>query len=172
MRTAVLTAVIASFGYAGAVQAQDTTQPATQGGMSDDSAMAPAAAPASSTPSNHMMKKGGMMDVETRIKTLHDKLMITADQEADWAKVAQTMRDNETEIHQLIQARHQDPDSMTAVDDLQSYAKITQAHADGMQKMVTAFQPLYDEMSDAQKKNADQVFGQFEGHHGTAKPTK
>ena len=59
--------------------------------------------------------------------------------------------------------------TMSAVDDLETYQKIAQAHADGLQKLVTAFQPVYDSMSDDQKKNADQVFGQFEGHRGMTK---
>ncbi len=106
----------------------------------------------------------GSVNVENRIQTLHDKLKITADQEDAWVKVAQTMRDNETNIHQLIRERHAHPDSMTAIDDLQSYQKIAQAHADGLQKLTTVFQDLYNSMSDDQKRNADEVFGRFEGH--------
>ena len=65
--------------------------------------------------------------VEDRIKTLHEKLGITTEQEAKWDEVAQTMRDNETVIAGLIEKRHQNAQSMTALDDLQSYADITQA---------------------------------------------
>ena len=39
-----------------------------------------------------------------------------------------------------------------------AYAKTMDAHADGVHKFATAFQPLYDSMSDAQKKTADEVF--------------
>jgi len=113
--------------------------------------------------------KHGRAEVEARIQTLHDKLKITSAQESDWGKVAETMRSNEANIHQLIQERHQNPDNMTAIDDLQSYQKIAQAHADGLQKMTDVFQTLYNDMSDAQKKNADVVFGKFEGHRGNEK---
>jgi len=107
--------------------------------------------------------------VENRIKTLHSKLKITPDQETAWNDVAQAMRDNEANVSQLIQERHQNAKNMTAVDDLASYQKIAQAHADGMTKMISAFQSLYDNMSDEQKKNADEVFGRFEGHRGMMK---
>jgi len=104
--------------------------------------------------------------VEDRIKTLHSKLDITSTQEAKWSDVAQAMRDNEATISQLIQARHQNSENMTAVDDLQSYEKIAQAHADGIQKLIPAFETLYNDMSNDQKKDADEAFGRFEGHRG------
>jgi len=102
--------------------------------------------------------------VEEHIKTLHDKLSITDAQEAKWSDVAQAMRDNESALSPLIEARHQNPESMTAVDDLQSYENIAQAHADGLKKLIPVFQALYAEMSDEQMKNADKVFSSYEGH--------
>jgi len=103
--------------------------------------------------------------VEDRIRTLHAKLGITNSEEPKWNDVAQAMRDNEATLSQLIQERHQNPARMTAVDDLQSYGKITQAHADGFQKLIPAFQSLYDDMSDEQRAKADKIFSHFEGHH-------
>jgi hypothetical protein len=108
-------------------------------------------------------------EVETRIHTLHDKLGITAAQESEWSDVAQAMRSNESSMGSLIQARHTSGATMTAVDDLESYQKIAQAHADGLGKVISAFQTLYEDMSDDQKKNADEVFGKFEGHRGMSK---
>jgi hypothetical protein len=107
--------------------------------------------------------------LEQRIQTLHDKLKVTPDQESEWNDVAQAMRDNESSLSDQIQAKQANAKSMTAVEDLESYQKIAQAHADGTGKVITAFSTLYDDMSDSQKKNADQVFGQFEGHRGVAK---
>ena len=112
--------------------------------------------------------------VEERINTLHVKLMITPDQESDWSSVAQAMRDSETETAALIHQRHENKTPMTAVEDLASYQKIAEAHAEGLDKVVSAFSTLYDDMSDAQKANADKVFGGYEGHgpmgHGMKKP--
>jgi hypothetical protein len=110
------------------------------------------------------MHKHGAVDVEARIKTLHDKLAITADQEDAFNTVAQAMRDNETSTKALWQGRRDSGATRTAVEDLESYQKITQAHADGAEKLLDAFKPLYDSMTDDQKKNADEVFGRFEGH--------
>ena len=113
--------------------------------------------------------------VETRIKTLHAKLQITAAQESDWNDVAQAMRDNEATISSLIQSRHKSAGNMTAVEDLESYQQIAQAHADGLRKVISAFTPLYNSISDAQKKNADHVFGGYEGQgdwHGKHKGMK
>lgn len=102
--------------------------------------------------------------VEERIKNLHAKLGITQDQEKEWSDVAQAMRDSEANVATQIQARHRTNVSMSAVDDLESYQSVAQAHADGLKNVITAFKTLYGNMSDAQKKNADKVFGTFEGH--------
>ena len=109
----------------------------------------------------HMM----MEHVEQRIKMLHEKLKITQAQESKWNDIAQVMRDNEAAISRMIMDRHDNAASMTAIDDLQSYQNIMQAHADGLKKMIPVFQALYEEMPEDQQKNADKVFGTFEHHH-------
>lgn len=112
-----------------------------------------------------------MKRTEDRIATLHNKLQITDAQTAAWETVAQVMRTNEAEISQLIYERHENPQSMSAIDDLNSYVAITQAHADASKRLLAAFQPLYSAMSPKQMKEADNVFGVFEGHPNR-KPTK
>ena len=96
--------------------------------------------------------------VEARITDLHAKLKITAAQETNWTAFAQVMRDNAKTMDSLFQQRAPKLGSMTAIDDLNSYRDITQAHADGLQKLIPAFQTVYDGMSADQKKNADTVF--------------
>jgi len=97
-------------------------------------------------------------DVEARIKTLHSQLRITAEQESQWTTVADAMRSNaqsRTDLHaEQITAEK----TATAPDMITAYAKTMDAHADGVHKFATAFQPLYDGMSDVQKKTADEVF--------------
>jgi hypothetical protein len=129
------------------------------------------AAPKAGTGQGHMMKSHFSPEemkqhVETRIKTLHAKLNITPEQEAAWGEVAQAMRDNETTISGYIQERQENAKTLTAIDDLESYQKIAQAHADGLKKVTAACETLYNSMTDEQKKNADVVFGSFEGHGG------
>lgn len=100
--------------------------------------------------------------VETRIAELHSKLHITPDQEAQWNGVAQVMRDNAKAMETLMLQRSQNLKTMTALDDLQSYREINQAHVDGVNKLIPAFETLYNAMSPDQKKNADAVFGQMQ----------
>ncbi len=96
--------------------------------------------------------------VEARIKALHDELKITPEQEEQWKQVAQIMRGNAETMAGLIKERAEKAKTTSAVDDLKSYAEITEAHADGLKKFIPAFETLYNSMSDAQKKSADALF--------------
>jgi glutamine synthetase adenylyltransferase len=117
-------------------------------------------------PADQAAKPSHADRVEARIKKLHDELKITPAQEQQWNAVAQTMRDNAQAMQGVIQQRRQNAGTMTAVDDLRSYQTITETHAQGLQKLVPAFQALYDTMSDEQKKNADAIFShQNHRHH-------
>jgi len=105
--------------------------------------------------------------VEARITDMHAKLKITQAQEDQWAKVAQVMRDNEKAIEPLIKTRAENAKTMTAIDDLKSYAAVADAHADGLRKFTPVFEALYAGMSDDQKKEADFLF-----RHGDKKSKK
>jgi hypothetical protein len=96
--------------------------------------------------------------VEARIKALHSELHITAAEETLWHDVAQVMRDNAKVMVDLRKEEAKNVKSMSAVDALKSYAAVIDAHGDGIHKFISIFQPLYDSMSDAQKKTADAVF--------------
>jgi len=54
---------------------------------------------------------------------------------------------------------------MTATENMQSYADVSMAHAQDVEKLVPAFQALYGTMSDSQKRMADQVF-RDDANHG------
>ncbi len=101
--------------------------------------------------------------VEARITDFHTKLKITSDQEASWGAFAQVMRDNAKTMDGMLRQRAQNLRSMSAIDDLKSYRDFTQAHADGLQKLIPAFETVYDSMTPDQKKNADAVFAQSYG---------
>lgn len=104
--------------------------------------------------------------VEQRISTLHAALKITPDEDAKWNAVAQAMRENASNMDQLVaQNRKTAPQDMSAVDDLMSYQKFAQAHVDGLKNLISSFTALYSAMPDAQKKVADTV---FEAAHQTA----
>ena len=93
---------------------------------------------------------------------------ITPAEEAQWNGVAQAMRENATAMDKLVATnRTTPPQNMTAVQDLETYRLLAQAHVDGLKNLSSAFSTLYDAMPDAQKKNADQVFQTF-GQKGRA----
>ena len=100
--------------------------------------------------------------VETRIKELHRKLKITAAQESQWNAFAQVMRENAQAVDVVLKERAENLHAMNAVEDLRSYEKLADAHADGLKKLVPAFETLYNTMSDDQKKTADAVFAKHE----------
>jgi periplasmic protein CpxP/Spy len=96
--------------------------------------------------------------VEQHITALHAQLKITAAEESQWKEVADTMRENAKELDRAIDSRDATIASATAIDNLNSYANIAQAHADGVKKLASSFAGLYSAMSDDQKREADEVF--------------
>jgi periplasmic protein CpxP/Spy len=99
--------------------------------------------------------------VERRIADLHSKLHITNDQEQQWNQFAQTMRDNAKDTDTAYQQRAEKISSMSAVENMQSFAQIEQQRSQDMQKLVPAFQTLYASLTDQQKKTADQLFRNY-----------
>lgn len=103
--------------------------------------------------------------VEQRIADLHAKLQITPAQQPQWNQFIQVMRENAQSMDETFQQRVQSMPTMTATENMQSYAQLASTNAQDVQKLVPAFQALYDTMSDAQKRTADQVF-RDDAHHG------
>jgi len=101
-------------------------------------------------------------DVEKHIADLHAKLKITPAQESEWGGVEKTMLANASEIEAAIDKREVHG---TAVDDLNAYAEVTQAHADGIKRLATAFSSLYAVLSEEQKRLADKAFVRHEHDH-------
>ena len=112
-------------------------------------------------------------NVETRISNLKASLKIAPDQEKKWNAVATVMRENAGKMEKLMtEKRGQAPGEMTAVDDLVTYQKFSQAHVDGLKKLTASFKVLYDAMPTPQKKNADMVFQSFGREPGKPAATK
>jgi len=118
------------------------------------------AAPAPAAPAPAAKMAPASPTAEARIKSLHRALGITAAQEPQWQAVADVMRGNTATTRALVEERLAKLKTMTAIDDLNSYAAIVDAHAAGVKKLMTAFETLYDSLSDAQKKKADALFRQ------------
>jgi len=68
------------------------------------------------------------------------------------------MRENARDMDQVLMQRSQQVQSMNALQNMQSYEQIAAAHAQHVQKLVPAFENLYNAMPDQQKRLADQVF--------------
>ena len=106
--------------------------------------------------------------VENRLSELHSRLKITPAQGQQWDQFAQVMRDNAKAMDQLYKERADKLSSMSAVDNMQSFAQIEQERGQDMQKLVPAFQTLYASLSDDQKQSADRMF-RYEAAHAQAK---
>ena len=107
--------------------------------------------------------------VERRIKELHSQLQITPAEEPQWNEFAQVMRENARDMDQAFMHRAQQFPRMNAVQNMQSYEQLSREHAQRVEKLVPAFQKLYDAMPDRQKRLADQVFrANAEKHMGRA----
>ena len=122
-----------------AAAAQSTAQPKP--------AAAPAAEPA----------RGPAVHVEARITDLHKKLAITPAQEAAFKVYADIMRANAQAMEEMFRDRALHRDT-TAPGVVHWYAELTTAHADGLNRLLPAFDALYGELSDQQKKAADAAF--------------
>jgi hypothetical protein len=100
--------------------------------------------------------------LDQRISSMHAALMITPAQEADWTKVADVMRRNDSDMQKLIADRQaRAPHELSAVDDLKTYQSFTQAHVDGLIDLVASFETLYAAMPADQKAVADHVFAKY-----------
>jgi hypothetical protein len=134
------------------------------------SAASVAAAPltANPDPADHAYSQKSAQEkresVEDRIATLHSSLMITLDEEQDWAAVAQVMRANEATMEALVAKERARPArTLTAVQDMRTYETFTAAHVTGLASLISSFEVLYAAMPAPQQAVADQVFQNF-GH--------
>ena len=105
--------------------------------------------------------------VDNHIKQLHAQLQITPAEQPQWEQFAQVMRDNARDMDRAFIQRA-----------MQSYEQIAEAHAQHLQKLVPAFDNLYNAMPEQQKKLTDQVFRAnaeqhaAQSHHGATETAK
>jgi periplasmic protein CpxP/Spy len=117
-----------------------------------------ATAPSSPLAGHPVAGKTAQERVEQRIKELYSQLRITPAERPQWDQFAQVMRDNARDMDQTWLQRVNHVESMNAVQNMQSYEQLAEQHAQHVQKLVPAFQNLYNVMSEQQKQLADQVF--------------
>jgi hypothetical protein len=122
---------------------------------------APAFAQNSTAPSGQVHRHGGRYSaesVEERITNLRAKLQITPEEQPQWDKFAQVMRDNAQQMRQSAGERAAKLKDMKAPDNMQSYAQLAMLHAQDLQNLTAAFQPLYASLSPEQQRAADELF--------------
>ena len=157
-------AVAVLLAFPGAALAQSAQPPGTQA-----TAPPPPGNTTSPIAGHPVAGKNAEERVENRIKELHAQLRITSAEEAQWNQFAEVMRENAREMDQTLMQRAQQFSTMNAVQNLQSYAQLAEEHAQRVQKLVPAFENLYNAMPEQQKQIADQVFrGNAEKHIGAA----
>ena len=98
--------------------------------------------------------------VEERIRTLQSQLGITEAQMPLWNAFAQAMRENAASTDALFAQRAGSVATMSAVENMHSYAQIARAYADNTERLATAFDSLYASLTDTQKQAADTLFRQ------------
>jgi protein CpxP len=97
-------------------------------------------------------------EVEQEITDLRNRLHITPAQQQQFDAFAEISRKNAQELDALMREKGQNPNA-NAVDDMRFYLQLTEAQAEGLKRLLPAFQALYDSLSEQQKRAADAVMG-------------
>ena len=108
----------------------------------------PAAAPVAAQPAAPAPSAATQTAVDQRIRALQSQLGITEAQMPLWTAFAQAMRDNAASTDALFAQRANAVASMSAVDNMHSYAQIARAYADNTERLATAFDSLYASLTD------------------------
>src|SRR5580704_1511164 len=98
--------------------------------------------------------------VDQRIRALQSQLGITEAQMPLWSAFTQAMRDNAAATDAIFTQRAGAVATMSAPDNMHSYAQIERSYADNTERLATAFDSLYASLSDTQKQAADTLFRQ------------
>lgn len=141
---------------------------AAQPGAGDPTAVRPSMAAPNGQPmtkAQPVMAHGMGARIDQQITDLHARLLISPAQQPQWDRFSDVMRENARDTDQTFQRRVQAMSTMTAPENMQSYAQVTSEYAQHMQNLVPSFQALYETMSDSQKRIADQVF-RDDANHG------
>lgn len=102
---------------------------------------------------------GGAQHIEGRVAFLKAELKITSSQEAAWRAVEKVMRENAAELGKLREELIASKDkSQSAAERLDRRARFAETRAKEIAAFASAFKPLYDQLSDDQRKAADALF--------------
>ena len=147
-----------------------STQPFAQATMP---APVPVLAPAALQPAAAAQAQSQMQAAtEQRISAMQSQLAITPAQMPKWNAFAQVMRENAQSTDALFRQRAAGAQTMNASANMLSYAQISRAYADGIEKLTVAFEAFYDVLSDQQKQAADALFRQQSTQSAATQPVR
>jgi hypothetical protein len=109
---------------------------------------------------------------EQRVRSLQSELHITDAQMPQWSAFAQAMRDSATSTDTLFRQRASTAQSMSALDNMKSYAQVARAYADNTEKLSAAFEALYGVLSSQQKQTIDSLFRQQATQSAGTQPSR
>jgi hypothetical protein len=98
-------------------------------------------------------------EIERQIADLKKEMRITPAQQPLFDAFAQIMRQNAQALDAAMRQQDQ-TGATTAVDDLRASAQLAAAEAEGLKRLLPAFQSLYDSLPDPQKRLADAAMRQ------------
>ena len=163
IRGAAVAAVLAlpAAAFAQAAPIPPAAPAAPPAGAAPHPAPAPSASPpagGAAQPAAPALSAAAAAEVDKRIRGLQSELGITQAQMPLWDAFAQAMRDNAASTEALFNRRAANVASMSATDNMHSYAQIARAYADATERLATAFDSLYASLSETQKRAADNLF--------------
>lgn len=119
------------------------------------------AAPTPPPPGFSALDKRALTRVDDHIRDLHGRLVITPAQEPLWADFTAIMRQNAL----AMEHSHRDQQATgtpSAVTALRGYATLSRLHADNVDRLLPAFEALYNTLSPDQRTTADHIFQAFQ----------
>jgi len=128
-------------------------------------------------PAMHREARDPSKHIEGRIAFLKAELKITEAQTPAFNALAQAMRTNAEAASATMKKAHEqrgpDKPKLGTIEHLEMRASMAKQMADQSQRMLDATKPLYAQLSDAQKKTADELLNaRMRGPHGPHKPMR
>jgi hypothetical protein len=94
---------------------------------------------------------------EARIRFLHDRLRITGEQDEPFGVLAHAMRDNARRLVPFLKRRLTAMTAGSGPDVLHAYQAFGDSQAEDLRRIAGAFDALYADLSESQKRIADAV---------------
>lgn len=89
---------------------------------------------------------------------MHSQLQITPAQETLFGRYAGVMRSNARALDRFYRRWSDRLDSMGALENMESYARMERRRTMDVQRLVAAFRPLYAALTPEQRRTADELF--------------